>query len=164
MKDAAVKPPAPFVRSEHDAEERWFFGGGLHRRLVTAADTGGAFFLFEDRLEPGKTTPLHRHPEADETLYVLEGEITVSIGGREHTVGAGGVSFAPRGTPHAFLVTSNGARVLTLQAPGASEAFFLDASTTDLAETGTVDIARVQESATRHDGTDLLGPPPFASR
>ena len=31
----------------------------------------------------GKTTPLHRHPEADETVYVLEGEIVVNVDGKE---------------------------------------------------------------------------------
>ncbi len=156
--------PTPFVRSEHESEARWFFGGGTHHWKATSAETDGAFILFEDQVERGKTTPLHRHPEADETLYVLEGEIVVAIDGREHTLGEGGVSFAPRGTPHAFLVTSDGARVLTLQTPGVAESFFIDASTTTASESGLVDIARVQSSATRNGGTDLLGPPPFARR
>ena len=154
----------PIIRSHDEGEERWFFGGGIHRWKANSAETDGAFILFEDQVEGGKTTPLHRHPEADETLYVLAGEIVVSIDGSEHTVTEGGLAFAPRGAPHAFLVTSPEARVLTLQTPGCAEAFFVDASTpmTDH-RPGTVDIARVQASAARNGGTDLLGPPPFAT-
>ena len=93
-----------------------------------AEDTGGAFFLFEDVMARGKSTPLHRHPEADETVYVLEGEILVNVDGKETRVGAGGMTFTPRGVPHAFLVVSDRARLLTLQTPGIGQAFYRDAS------------------------------------
>jgi len=158
-----MSSPIPIVRSEDEGEERWFYGGGIHRWKATSAETNGAFILFEDRVESGKTTPLHSHPDADETLYVLAGRIVVSIDDCEHTVGEGGMAFAPRGTPHAFLVTSPGTRVLTLQTPGHAEAFFIDASTPMINhQPGTVDLGRVQASAAHNGGTDLLGPPPFA--
>ena len=90
-----MKPPAAFARPSSEGRDRWFFGGGIHRWLATSAETGGALILFEDQLEGGKTTPLHRHPDADETLFVLEGSITVSIDAHEHVLGEGGMSFAP---------------------------------------------------------------------
>jgi quercetin dioxygenase-like cupin family protein len=155
----------PIVRAEGEGEKLWFFGGGIHTWKATAAETRGAFFLFEDFLTQSKTTPLHCHPEADETLYVLEGEIVIQIAGREHAIGRGAVTVAPRGMPHAFMVTSPEARLLTLHTPGNAEAFFRDASepiTDDHDPSGTVDIQRVQASAQNNGGTDILGPPPFA--
>ncbi len=62
--------------------------------------------MFEDALAHAKTTPLHRHPEADETVYVLDGEIVVNVDGQESRVGVGGMMFTPKGVPHAFLVVS----------------------------------------------------------
>ena len=57
-------------------------------------------------MEKGKATPLHIHPDSDETMYVLEGEILMHMDGREHRLGTGGIAVAPRGVPHAFLVSS----------------------------------------------------------
>ena len=56
---------------------------------ATAAETGGAFLLFDDSMTQGKTTPLHVHADEDEGLYVLRassscistGPITGSVRG-----------------------------------------------------------------------------------
>ena len=125
-------------------------------------DTNGAFFLFEDVMTRGKTTPLHRHPDADETIYVLEGELLVSVDGEETRVGPGGLSFVPRGVPHALLVLSEWAQLLDLQTPGAGQAFYRGASEPTTDDTSdAVDIARVRASAQENGGVELLGPPPF---
>jgi hypothetical protein len=61
------------------------------------------------------------------------------------------------------MVTSEVARVLTLQSPGSAESFYRDASVAiglD-GEHGTVDLARVRASAQENGGTEILGPPPF---
>src|ERR1700686_5775038 len=102
----------PIVRAAEEGERLWFYGGGLHIWKATAAETGGAFLLFEDVMSRGKITPLHTHPQVDETLYVLEGEILLHIDGEERSLGSGGVAGAPRGVPPAFLVTSETARIL----------------------------------------------------
>ncbi len=77
----------------------------------------------------------------------------------------GGLTFTPKGVPHAFIVLSETARVLTFQTPGIGQAFYRDASepaTDDTSET--VDIARLQASAKENPrGIELLGPPPFAA-
>ena len=153
----------PIIRANGEGDKRSFLGGGLHTWKLMAEDTDGAFFLFEDVMAQGKTTPLHRHPEADETVYILEGEILVNVDGKESRVGAGGMTFTPKGVPHAFLVVSDRARLLTLQTPGIGQAFYRGASepaTDDTSET--VDIARIQASAKENPrGIELLGPPPF---
>src|SRR5450756_1949704 len=86
----------PIVRAAGEGERLWFYGGGLHIWKATAAETAGAFLLFEDVMSRGKTTPLHTHPQVDETLYVLEGEILLHIDGEDQRVGSGGVALAPR--------------------------------------------------------------------
>lgn len=160
----AKTSPAPLVRNAADAERRWFYGGGVHTWLAKAEDTAGEFLLCEMEMEQGKLTPLHTHP-ADESLYVVAGEILVHLDGEEHVVAAGGLALAPRGVPHAFKVVSEGgARLLCLHTPGTCEAFYLGASEPiDAATaTGPVDFARIAASGEVNGGIELLGPPPFA--
>jgi quercetin dioxygenase-like cupin family protein len=156
------------VRASEEGERRWFFGGGLHIWKATAEETNGAFLLFEDRMGHGKVTPLHIHPESDETMVVLEGEIVMHLDGIEHTIDAGGIACAPRGVPHAFKVTGvDGARLLCLHTPGCCQAFYWDASEPvgvddhRDAAAGPVDMSRVQASAKKNGGIEILGPPPF---
>ena len=159
-----MKAAIPVVRANGEGERLRFWGGGLITMKATAAETGGAFLLFEDFLEQGKTTPLHAHPNEDEVLYILEGEVLVQVDGQDHRVADRGMAFAPRGVPHAFLVTSPTARLLTLLTPGSAENFYRGASEPADAATdpaGPVDFARVQESAERTGGMQILGPPPF---
>ncbi len=154
---------APIIRGAGEGEKWSFLGGGLHTWKLTTEDTGGAFFMFEDVMAQGKSTPLHRHPEADEFVYVLEGEILTNIDGKESRVAAGGMTFTPKGVPHAFIVVSETARLLNMQTPGIGQAFYRGASepTTD-DRSDTVDIARLQASARENPrGVQLLGPPPF---
>jgi quercetin dioxygenase-like cupin family protein len=154
----------PIIRGAGEGDKQAFLGGGVHTWKLMAEDTGGVFFLFEDTLSQAKTTPLHRHPESDETIYVLEGEILVNVDGQESRVGTGGLSFVPRGVPHAFLVVSDGARLLTLKTPGVGQEFYRGASEPATDDTtDRVDIARVQASAKENGGIELLGPPPFAA-
>jgi quercetin dioxygenase-like cupin family protein len=154
----------PIVRASGAGERLWFYGGGLHIWKATSAETGGAFLLFEDVMSRGKTTPLHTHAQVDETLYVLEGEILLQVDGEDQRLGSGAVAMAPRGVPHAFLVTSEMARILFLETPGTSEAFYRGASepaTPELEAAAPVDFARVRASAERNGGIEILGPPPF---
>ncbi len=161
----AITPTIPsFVRQEGEGQRRWFYGGAILTWKASAEETGGAFLLWEAVMEQGKVTPLHTHPESDETFYVLAGEILVHLDGVEHTVGVGGVMMAPRGVPHAFKVTSPTARMLSLATPGCCEQFYLDASVplADGESGGEVDFAKVHASAAKNPGIEILGPPPFA--
>lgn len=155
---------APIILAAGEGDKQSFMGGGIHTWKLLAEQTDGAFFLFEDVMVKGKTTPLHRHPEADEMTYILEGEVIVNHDGEETRIGAGGMAFVPRGVPHAFLVVSESARILSLHSPAAnSQAFYRGASdpvTDD--DAGMVDIPRLQASAQANPrGIELLGPPPF---
>src|ERR687896_2035869 len=154
----------PIIRGEGEGERRWFASGGVHTLKATAEETDGAFILLENRMVQGKTTPLHTHPNLDETIIVLEGEIVVYAEGTEHRLGPRGVAVAPRGAPHAFMVTSESALILTLQTPGSGEAFYREASEPSTADTdpARTDFDRVRSAAQRHpDLMQTLGPPPF---
>jgi quercetin dioxygenase-like cupin family protein len=131
---------------------------------ATAAETGGAFMMFEDRVVRGKTTPMHMHPDEDELVYVLDGELLVHLGSEQHRVGRGGLFFAPRGVAHAFLVTSDTAHLLCLQTPGSGEGFYRsvsDPATSEADAARPPDLARLREVAARSESIELLGPPPF---
>jgi quercetin dioxygenase-like cupin family protein len=154
----------PIIRQDGEGEEMWFAGGGTFTWKATAAETDRAFLLLDDRMDRGKVTPNHLHPDQDEAIYVLEGELLVDIDGEQHRVGQGGFFFAPRGVPHAFMVTSETARVLALQTPGTGEAFYREAgepirSAEDASRPA--DFDRLREVAERSESIELLGPPPF---
>ena len=123
-----MSTPVPIIRADGDGDKQAFRGGGVHTWKLLAEDTDGAFFLFEDVMTKGKCTPLHHHPEAAEMVYVLEGEILVNVDGVETRVGAGGMTFTPKGVPHAFLVLSDVARTLSMQTPAIGQDFYRDAS------------------------------------
>lgn len=155
----------PIIRQAGEGEHLGFAGGGVFTVKATAAETGGAFLLMEHRSVRGKATPLHTHPE-DEAIYVLEGELLVHIEGEEHRVAKGGLFVAPRGVPHAMLITSETAQLLALQTPGTGEAFYRDASepvdpATDPSRPP--DWERLREAAERTESIELVGPPPFAA-
>ena len=151
------------VRDSGQGEQRWFCGGGKHTWLATAEETGGAFLMFEFVGDQGKVTPVHLHPGVDETFYVLDGEIVLDLGGDRRALATGGVAVVPRGVPHAFMVTSPEARMLTLLTPGLGEDFFRMAS--EPAPVGSssipVDFDRVREAALQTGAIEILGPPPF---
>lgn len=125
--------------------------------------------LFEERSQRGKVTPLHLHPGADETFCVIEGEVCFHIDGAEFHVGPGGVASALRGIPHAVMVTSDTARVLTFVTPGYKELelFFREvgepATDNVLPPSAPLPIERIRAAAARHGSGVILGPPPFAT-
>ena len=127
---------------------------------ATSKQTDGAFILFEQTSQQGKTTPLHRHSE-DETFYVLDGELVVHIDGTDHPGKPGSIIFVPRQTPHAFLVTSELFRGLILFTPGseACENWFRTAGDPapahELPEPGPPDLARLG-AASQQYGVEIL--------
>jgi len=156
----------PIIRQNGEGERMWFAGGGVFTWKATAAETDGAFIALEDRMVRGKATPLHLHPNEDEAMYVLEGEVLVDMDGEQQHVGQGGFFFAPRGVPHAFLVTSETAHVLALLTPGTAEAFYRDAGEPvgDPSDAPRPpDWARLREAAERSECIEILGPPPFGA-
>jgi quercetin dioxygenase-like cupin family protein len=150
--------------ADREGEHLWF-DGGLLTFKATGADTAGALLLLEVLQPEGKAPPLHVHPEADETFYVLEGKLLVHIDGKEQSARNGGVLVVPRGTPHSFLVISQAARILLAFTPasGVMEDFVRRAGQPGADPTlapPPPDPERYQAAAERA-GLEVLGPPPF---
>jgi len=159
---------APVVLDPGEGEALRFNNDVLTLK-ATGADTDGAFLLVEELTRRGKATPLHTHPEEAESFCVLEGEARLHLAGRELTLRPGGFVSVPAGVPHAYLVTSEVARLLVLITPGsgAMEAFFRDAGEPApdraLPPEGPLDIARIGAAAERTGAVRILGPPPFGA-
>lgn len=156
--------PAPIVLTPREGERLWY-DGGLLTLKATGEQSDGGFMLFESLMPRGKATPLHMEQE-DETFYLLEGEIRVHIDGVEHVASAGSVVTVPGGTPHAFIVASETARLLVMFTPASAvtEAFFRyagePARTATLPPPSPPDPERMMAAAER-SGLKVLGPPPF---
>lgn len=66
---------------------------------VGAVSTGASQIYVGTGIVPPMTeTPTHLHEVDEEVLYVLEGEITLTLNGEVHTVTTGGTAFIPPGT------------------------------------------------------------------
>jgi mannose-6-phosphate isomerase-like protein (cupin superfamily) len=101
---------------------------GHHRILVTGAETGGSFGIWEEIVEPGCGAPLHIHHAEDEMFHMLEGRIRIWCGGETFEVTPGATTVLPRGIPHRFEnMGHSAARMLICVTPGGFETFFLDA-------------------------------------
>jgi quercetin dioxygenase-like cupin family protein len=120
-----TKKAGAVVQQAGEGERFWFAGGGIWTMKASAAQTGGAFTLFEDSMVRGKATPLHLHPNEDETFYVLEGELTFQLRDELLTARPGSIVFAPRDVPHTLANRTDApARYLLVCTPGGFERYF----------------------------------------
>ena len=101
----------------------WFYGDRVIVH-VSGEETGGRFSLLEWVMPPGEMTPVHVHTSADQTMYVLEGELTLLLPGRNIVAGPSSVAHGPKGIPHSEHVTSRGpTRLVEINAPAGFEKF-----------------------------------------
>jgi quercetin dioxygenase-like cupin family protein len=122
------------------------------RVLAAAADTGGAFEVFEMSGPRDSGPPPHAHPWT-ESYFVIEGTIDVLIGDAT-LAGTPGCFFQiPAGTFHSYRITSDVARVIIVTSPSGAADFFREVDR----ET---DLERIVGIAKRHGFT--LPPPPAA--
>src|ERR1700742_2293495 len=68
--------------------------------VLSGAQTGGAFSLIEATMPPGGDGGLHMHTLEDEALYLLEGELHVTVGEDSFVLKVGESYFGPRNVPH----------------------------------------------------------------
>ena len=95
------------------------------RLLTFGEQTGGAWSLIELTEMPGTQTTWHRHPRADQGLYVREGTLTAKVDERLYVLPAGAYVFIPRGTPHGHAnLGTTAVRVLLTTAPAGFEHYF----------------------------------------
>ena len=115
----AADTPQLFVTAYEDAPAYWSIGI-LWNVLISGDQSFGNFTLMDQTMPEGAGPPSHMHERMHEGFYVLEGEITYTIGPDEQKIVAepGAAIWIPPATPHAFKVTSPQARALNFYTPG----------------------------------------------
>jgi hypothetical protein len=104
------------------------------------------------------------HQREDEWFYVLEGELTLWVGGRLIKAPAGSFVYGPRDIPHTFTVSSSTARFLLGVEPAGFENFLRALSepaqvlTIPPATSASPDPERLLATAAEY-GIEILGPP-----
>ncbi|MBD2755715.1 cupin domain-containing protein [Spirosoma validum] len=94
--------------------------GGLQLNfLVDGQDTEGSLVMFEMFVPPNAKVPApHFHVEVDETLYVLEGKLTMLYNTETRQLNPGDTLFIKRGLIHGFTNEhTQTARVLCALSP-----------------------------------------------
>jgi quercetin dioxygenase-like cupin family protein len=121
--DAQPATLRPYVRSAEPGNSFWYVGQ-LMSALAEGEDTGGRLTVYEILFPPDSGPPLHVHEREDEAFYVIEGSLSVRMGDEEFDAPTGSFTFQPRGIPHTFRSSGDGARVLLLVVPSGFEDFF----------------------------------------
>lgn len=98
--------------------------GSTYHVKTNGAHVADAYSLMEEEFW-GATTPLHTHPGADESFYVLDGRVELWSDGITSEASSGAFIVVPRGTPHALRRLSDGpVRMLTIVSPPGFERIF----------------------------------------
>ena len=121
---------------------------------VRGEDTAGRCGLVETVQKRGTRSPRHLHLREDETLYVIEGSLSVWVAGEWVEVPMGAALFLPRGVEHALVAETSKVRVLSFFAPAGFEGFY-----GEMAAVGPYDIERLVTTAARY-GCEIAGPTP----
>jgi quercetin dioxygenase-like cupin family protein len=145
QEDVSTTDGFPKVVRNSEGTRVWAMGI-LVTVKVRAADTGGAYSVFEDYIPPGAGPVPHTHTKEDETIFVLDGKLRAWLGGKEYNLQRGDFVHMPRGVQHYFKnVSDDPTRMLLSYTPGGFEQWFLDIGTA--AESGST----VAPKITRED-------------
>jgi quercetin dioxygenase-like cupin family protein len=127
--------------------------------LASAEQTSDAFTLLMTQQEPpGFGPPMHRHRDAAEAFFVLEGEYLMYLDEDQRLCPAGSFVYVPRGVPHTFRVGSEGpGRKLNLFSPAAMVGFFEELSAAEATGTATPELL---ETIAENNNMEVLGPVP----
>jgi quercetin dioxygenase-like cupin family protein len=139
--------------------------GDVYRFVAIGADTGGRYATWEALVPPGGGPPAHVHTREEESFYVLEGEITFTVGSERVVARAGTFVNMPIGLPHAFKnESSQAARMLISVVPAGLEQMFFEfgtplaADATAAPPASHAEIEKLLEIAPRY-GIRILPPP-----
>lgn len=122
-----MSTPAQLIHHTPGKGKTYSAVGDKYVMLATGEQTGGAYCLVEATVPPGGGPPPHYHTNEEETFYVLEGEITFTVGEQTITGTHGTFVQIPRNTPHAFKNNSAGqVRMLIQCIPSGFEKFMAE--------------------------------------
>jgi quercetin dioxygenase-like cupin family protein len=116
----AQNQPQAFEVNQTEAPAYWGVGI-LWIMLATAEDTNGEYSCIEQLIPRGAGPGPHIHELADETFYIMEGEMTFIVEDKPIKGTAGSFVSIPRGTKHAFQIDSDTVRLLNTYVPAGFE-------------------------------------------
>jgi len=101
------------------ASESYLFLGVRMIIHIPGERTDNQFSLIEGFMPPGSDSGLFVHERTDESMYLISGELEVTIGNMQFTLRPGESYFAPRNVPNRLRNTGDTvARVLVIDTPG----------------------------------------------
>ena len=106
----------------------WWYGGQVAVKL-TGAGTEGRVGMWLWEARRGAAAPVHVHSREDEYFLVVEGQARLFLGDGRIDAEPGDLVVLPRGVPHAYLITSETARLVGMASPGGFESFFAELGT-----------------------------------
>ena len=149
------------VRPER-VQPLWFVDN-LVRFHIDGDAGGGMLALAEERGRRGTMPPLHVHHRDDEAFYVIDGELSLFVGGEQLSLGSGQAALAPREVPHSYRVESEEAHWLLITTPAGFESFVREvaepAPGEQLPPAGRPHDPAVLAEAAAKVGIEILGPP-----
>ena len=130
-KEPAMSVAQPVLNTPGEGEIFEFGSGSSAELVVASGDAGGEYGVVRYRVRPGDEPPLHTHSREDEIVYVVDGDITATVGDAEVDVGAGAFAALPQGVPHTIRVNSDSATLILTFVPAGLERFFVPSSEED---------------------------------
>ena len=118
MPDETAFDAASLVTSAETAAGFWQMGI-LWTPLIPGESTRGAYSLMEQLMPAMAGPPPHVHDQGEEVFYILDGEMALQLGDQVVIGTSGQLVRIPAGTPHAFAVRTQTARVLNFYVPAA---------------------------------------------
>ena len=109
------------------SDEQLNIAGSKTLHKIKSSATNGVFSVMEFITPPGKGVALHVHEREDELVYLLEGEIEVTLGNQKMKAVPGVMALLPRGIPHGFTNIGNKpSRLLDTILPGQFDNYFVE--------------------------------------
>jgi quercetin dioxygenase-like cupin family protein len=118
LPDGTAFDAASLVTSVETAAGFWQMGI-LWTPLIPGESTHGTYSLMEQLMPAKAGPPPHVHDQGDEVFYILDGEMALQLGDQVVIGTSGQLVRIPAGTPHAFAVRTETARVLNFYVPAA---------------------------------------------
>ena len=139
------------------AHEPLSWNGSQFEVLLDADESRGSIGIFTETVPAPAGPPVHVHHDADEILYLLEGEARVLADGHESNLKTGELAFVPKGAEHTFRVTSKeGGKLLIIVTPAGFEGFFAQVAAKDLKLPE--DMERINELAADYNMRNIAPP------
>ncbi|MGH1522468.1 MAG: cupin domain-containing protein [Nitrosopumilus sp.] len=113
--------------TEPNAGKHIAIAGDINSILASKDDTGGTYSVVEAKVFPNGGPVPHIQTREHEGFYVLKGEITFNVNGKEILAKQGTFVNVPPNVTHSFKNnTDNLAKMLIILAPGGLENLFVE--------------------------------------